>query len=118
MDFRIFQTSSITASAVIRGGGGAGNDNSTVGGTGGSGGGGNGGGGGNAIHGTANYGAGGGANSHAVGGTGASGNGGIGVVILRMLTADYSGTTSGSPTVSTDGSDTILIFTGDGTYTG
>jgi hypothetical protein len=44
--------------------------------------------------------------------------GGSGVVILRMLTSDYSGTTSGSPTVSTSGSDTILTYTGSGSYTG
>jgi hypothetical protein len=40
-----------------------------------------------------------------------SGAGGSGVVILRFPTADYSGTTTGSPTVSTDGTDTILTFT-------
>jgi len=34
-----------------------------------------------------------------------------------MATADYSGTTTGSPTVTTDGSDTILIYNGSGTYT-
>jgi len=45
------------------------------------------------------------------------GSGSSGVVILRMPTADYSGTTTGSPTVSTDGSDTILQFTGSGSYT-
>lgn len=44
-------------------------------------------------------------------------NGGSGVVILRMPTANYSGTTTGSPTVTTDGSDTILTYTGSGTYT-
>jgi len=46
-----------------------------------------------------------------------SGAGGSGVVILRVPTASYSGTTSGSPTVSTNGSDTIIIFNGDGSYT-
>jgi hypothetical protein len=35
-----------------------------------------------------------------------------------MATADYSGTTTGSPTVSADGTDTIIKFTGNGTYTG
>jgi hypothetical protein len=40
------------------------------------------------------------------------------VVILRMPTSDYSGTSTGSPTVTTSGSDTILTFNGDGTYTG
>ena len=43
--------------------------------------------------------------------------GGSGIVILRMATASYSGTTSGSPSVTTSGSDTILTFTGSGTYT-
>jgi len=46
-----------------------------------------------------------------------SGAGGSGVVILRVPTASYSGTTSGSPTISTNGSDTIMIFNGDGSYT-
>jgi fibronectin-binding autotransporter adhesin len=45
------------------------------------------------------------------------GNGSSGVVILRMPTAVYSGTTTGSPTVTTDGTDTIIQFTGSGTYT-
>ena len=52
------------------------------------------------------------------GDNGGSGTGGSGIVILRMATSDYSGTTTGSPTVTTDGSDTILEFTGNGTYTG
>jgi hypothetical protein len=38
-------------------------------------------------------------------------------VILRMPTANYSGTTTGSPTVTTDGTDTILTFTASGSYT-
>jgi hypothetical protein len=37
---------------------------------------------------------------------------------LRMSTASYSGTTTGSPSISTSDGDTILIYTGDGTYTG
>jgi len=44
-------------------------------------------------------------------------DGGDGIVILRMPTSDYSGTTSGAPTLVTSGSDTILIFKGDGSYT-
>jgi hypothetical protein len=44
-------------------------------------------------------------------------NGGSGVVILRVPTSDYSGTTTGSPTVTTDGTDTIMKFTGSGSYT-
>ena len=51
------------------------------------------------------------------GGGGASGNGGSGIVILRVLTADYSGTTTGSPTVTTDGSYTVIKFTSSGSYT-
>ena len=61
--------------------------------------------------GQSNYG--GGANSDAS--SGLSGN--SGVVILRMKTAIYTGTTTGSPTVTTDGSDTILTYTTSGTYT-
>jgi hypothetical protein len=34
-----------------------------------------------------------------------------------MLTSKYSTTTTGSPTVTTSGSDTILTFTGSGSYT-
>jgi hypothetical protein len=34
-----------------------------------------------------------------------------------MLTSKYSGTTSGSPSVSTSGSDTILTYNGSGSYT-
>jgi len=51
-------------------------------------------------------------------GSGVNGyNGGSGVVILRMATANYSGTITGSPTVDTSGSDTILIFNASGSYT-
>ena len=52
-------------------------------------------------------------------GTGPDGTGrsGSGVVIIRIPTANYSGTTTGSPTVTTDGTDTIIKFTGTGTYT-
>jgi hypothetical protein len=47
----------------------------------------------------------------------ATGAGGKGVVILSMATANYSGTTSGSPTITTSGANTILQFNGDGSYT-
>ena len=77
------------------GGGGAGGSNAVVGG-----------------NGTANLGGGAGA-----GGEGAQpGSGGSGVVILRLRTSDYSGTTTGSPTVTTTGEETVLTFTGSGTY--
>jgi hypothetical protein len=69
--------------------------------------------------GTANTGGGGGGGSwtnNANYTTQGGGNGGSGVVILRMNTSDYSGATTGSPTVTTNGSETILTYTGSGTY--
>jgi hypothetical protein len=33
------------------------------------------------------------------------------------LTSQYTGTTTGSPTVTTDGSYTVLKYTSTGTYT-
>ena len=108
--------SSITGSSVTRGGGGAGCDYPGTNTPGGDGGGGNAtnptGNGGN---GTANTGGGGGGG--AVSAPRNGGGGGSGVVILRMATTDYSGTTTGSPTVTTDGSDKVLVFNGDGSYT-
>ena len=46
------------------------------------------------------------------------GGGGSGVVILRVPTVSYSNSTTGNPTVSTSGSDTIMVFTGSGSYKG
>ena len=107
-------SSSIDASATTRGGGGAGGG--PTGRPGGSGGG------GGATHptgsgvaGTANKGGGGGGGAFSSPRNG--GAGGSGIVILRVPTANYPGTTSGSPTVTTSGSDTIIKFTGSGTYT-
>jgi hypothetical protein len=107
-------SSSITGSAVTRsGGGGAGAASSA--GAGGSGGGGAGSAGGDGGDGTANTGSGGGGTRT----NGTSGNGGSGVIILTMLDAKYSGTTTGSPTVATGVSgQTVLTFTGSGSYTG
>jgi hypothetical protein len=34
-----------------------------------------------------------------------------------MKTSSYSGTTTGSPTVSTSGDDTVLVFNSSGSYT-
>ena len=52
------------------------------------------------------------------GGGGANGgNGGSGVCILRVTTESYTGLITGSPDVVTEGDDTILIYTGSGTYT-
>jgi hypothetical protein len=103
--------SSITGSSITYAGGGGGSCyiSGTIG-TGGSGGGGN----GarpspvlNATSGTVNLGGGGGAGERSP--VEASGAGGKGVVIMRMLTTDkYSGTTTGSPTVTTAGSHTQL----------
>lgn len=112
--------STITGSSVTRAGGGGGSSN-IVGrqGAGGLGGGGDGsdesptsGG-----AGSVNTGSGGGGGWYAPS-TGSGGNGGSGVVILSMPDADYSGTTTGSPTVATGVSGkTVLTFTGDGSYT-
>jgi hypothetical protein len=46
-----------------------------------------------------------------------SGAGGKGVVILSMPLASFSGTTTGSPTESDDGTTKVLVFNGDGSYT-
>jgi len=106
--------SSITGSSVTRAGGGGGGTDTTIG-SGGTGGGGNGAPhpGGSGVAGTANTGSGGGAGDT----NGTSGAGGKGVVILSMPTVSYSSTTTGSPTVTTSGSNTILQFNGSGSYT-
>ena len=44
-------------------------------------------------------------------------NGGSGVVILSIPTINYSGVSTGSPTVTTSGSNTILKYTANGSYT-
>jgi hypothetical protein len=114
--------SSITGSSVTRAGGGGGSSNAGAS-TGGTGGGGAGGGqsGVTPVAGTAGTtntgsGGGGGGDNGSIGAAGAAG--GSGVVILRLPTASYSGTTTGSPTVTTSGSDTILVYNSSGTYTG
>jgi hypothetical protein len=48
----------------------------------------------------------------------AGSNGGSGVVILRIPAANYSGTTTGSPTVTDDGSFKVLVYNSSGSYTG
>jgi hypothetical protein len=115
-------TSSITGSAVVYGGGGGGNSDRGVpyNGTGGTGGGGAGGTSINsttAVAGTPNTGGGGGGYGCASSAL-ASGAGGSGVVIFSIPTASYSGTFTGSPTVTTSGGNTIIKFTGaTGSYT-
>jgi hypothetical protein len=39
-------------------------------------------------------------------------------VVLKIPTSNYSGTTTGSPTVVTSGSNTVLTYASSGTYTG
>ena len=107
--------SSITGSSVTYAGGGGGAciapGTAGAGGTGGGGAGGNGAG----TSGTANTGGGGGGSERSP--KSAGGNGGKGVVILSVPTASYSSTTTGSPTVTTSGSNTIMQFNGSGSYT-
>lgn len=109
-------SSSITGSSVFYAGGGGGGLYAAGGtaGVGGTGGGGNGS--SNAANGaagTTNTGGGGGGSGQNFSG----GAGGSGVVILSVLTAFYTGNTTGSPTVTTSGSNTILKFTTSGSYT-
>jgi hypothetical protein len=66
--------------------------------------------------GTANTG-GGASGGNAFGANQNGGNGGSGVVILSIPTTNYSGLTSGSPVVTTSGSNTILQFNSSGSYT-
>ncbi len=110
-------SSSITGSAVTRAGGGGGSTDSTIG-TGGAGGGGNGGYNAPGVAGTVNTGGGGGGGeSPSPNGGGA---GGKGVVIISVPDANYSSTTTGSPTVATNAGGTgktVLTFTGSGSYT-
>jgi hypothetical protein len=110
--------SSITGSSVTYaggGGGGAGGTGDTAG-SGGAGGGGNGNNNGNGTAGTTNTGGGGGgAGANSVTYTG--GAGGSGVVILSIPNFNYSGITTGSPTVTTVGNNKVLTFTQSGSYT-
>ena len=92
-----------TATTAQKGGGGDGGQNPSPG-AGGQGGANTGGGGG-----------GGAGQSGSYNGTGAAG--GSGVVILSIPTIYYSGTTTGSPTVTTSGTNKILTFTSSGSYT-
>jgi len=91
------------------GGGGAWNTGGKAGGLGGGGAGANG---TTATAGTANTGGGGGGAYSAAGAPGGSG-----CVIISVPTANYSGSTTGSPTVVTNGSNTVMIFKSAGSYT-
>jgi len=108
--------SSITGSSVTRAGGGGAGISAGAASSGGTGGGGNGAGGSDspaATAGTVNTGGGGGGIANVS--TGAAG--GKGVVILSMPISSYSGTTTGSPTVTESGGNKILQFNGSGSYT-
>ena len=107
--------SSITGTIVYYGGGGGGSVASGTQGTGGLGGGANGSAATAGISATANTGGGGGG----VGGGSSfiGGNGGSGVAILSVPTFQYTGTVTGSPTVTTSGLNTIIRFNSSGTYT-
>ena len=112
---------SITGSSVTYAGGGGGgaDQNGSGGAPGGSGGGGTGGNGNSetaqAPSGTDYLGGGGGGGLQGHGSIG--GDGGNGVVILKIPTAAYSGTTTGSPTVTTSGDFKIVKYESSGTYT-
>ena len=113
-------STSITGSSItLAGGGGGCTDNGINYNLGGSGGGGRGGSNSPATNpdaGTANTGGGGGGSrDYPYPYAGASG--GSGVVYLSIPTSEYSGTTTGSPTVTTNGDRTVMKFTGNGSYT-
>jgi hypothetical protein len=72
---------------------------------------------GNATAGTINTGGGGGGAGNNVAGTYSGGAGGSGIVILSVPTINYTGIFSGTVSVSTSGSNTILSFTASGSYT-
>jgi len=108
-------SNSITGSGVYYAGGGGGSVLTGTFGTGGLGGGGDGEGSSGsptATSGTANTGGGGGGSD-----SNTSGAGGSGVVILRLQASQYTGTTTGSPTVTDDGSYKVLKYTASGSYT-
>ena len=112
-------SSSITGSSVARAGGGGGSVSGSAGG-------------GGATAGsqtavaaaTTNTGSGGGGSAHIPNPSdsfldptyGRGGSGGSGIAIISVPTANYSNVTTGSPTVTTSGSNTIMQFTASGTY--
>jgi hypothetical protein len=108
--------SSITGSSVTRAGGGGGGSEGGTAGTGSNGGGDGTNSNATASSATINTGSGGGGGGFGPG-AGAGGVGGKGVVILAFPLADFSNTTTGSPTESDDGTTKVLIFNGDGSYT-
>ena len=111
---------SITGSSITLAGGGGGCRENSGNSVGGSGGGGNGGSNSpatNPTDGGTNTGGGGGGSRDYPSGPYRGNQGGSGIVYLSIATSAYSGTTSGSPTVTTSGGNTIMKFTGNGSYT-
>jgi hypothetical protein len=107
--------SSITGTAIYYAGGGGGGSYTTLG-LGGSGGGGNGGVSSGSLtgsSGTANTGGGGGGGAN---GSNGGGNGGSGVVIIS-LPSGFAATTTGTVTVTINGTNIVYTFTGSGTFT-
>jgi hypothetical protein len=100
-------SNTLTGTTVVYSGGGGG------GGGGGPASGGSGGGGSAGSNGGTNTGGGGGGHFNGIG----VGTGGSGVIVVSVPTVNYSGTTTGSPTVTISGANTILKFTTSGTYT-
>ena len=94
----------------LAGGGGGGAGYNGTPGSGGTGGGGAGGTDSNGTAGTVNTGGGGGGGNQ-------GGNGGSGVIYISVPTVNYTGTTTGSPTVTTSGSNTVIKYTASGSYT-
>lgn len=113
--------SNITGTLTYYAGGGGGGayynggpiDQPGAGGTGGGGAGGSGFG-GAGVSGTVNTGGGGGGAS---GNAYNSGAGGSGVVIISVPTTNYTGTVTGSPTITITGANTVMTFTSSGSYT-
>ena len=105
-------SNSITGSAVTYAGGGGGSSYTGAysGGTGGTGGGGNGSAGGTGTAGTNGLGGGGGGSAYPNSGP----TGGSGVVIIS-LPSGFAATTTGTVTVTTNGTNTVYTFTGSGT---
>ena len=108
------RTTSITGSTITLGGGGGGGVYQS--GTRGAGGAGGGSVAGSKTAATPNTG--GGSGGSDVNGSDGCGSGGSGIIYISVPTGRYSGITTGSPTVTTSGANTIMKFTSSGTYVG
>jgi hypothetical protein len=68
-----------------------------------------------ADNGVTNTGGGGGGSGNGGSSVSRGGNGGSGLVVFKILTSEFTGTTTGSPTVTTSGAYTYVTFTSSGT---